>query len=107
MAEGITYDNYSRNELIELLHFKNKQIDSQRAMLYQSRARRNELRETVKQAKKENLTLSGQFEKLEQKNTRLMESSKWKTWSMKQFAPVMMNTIIAYNKLKRWLCYGQ
>lgn len=91
------YDNYSREDLIALLHIKNKQIDSQRSMLFQSRATRDELHKRVKQESRINATLSRQIEKLAQ---RSLKTHQWKTWSMKEFAAIITNTILAYNKLK-------
>lgn len=94
------YDSYSRDELIELLNCNNKQIESHRSMLNQTRARRNKLYDRVKQLSKESATLSRQIEKLNQ-CIAVLKSYQWKAWSMKEFAPVIMNTIIAYKKLKK------
>lgn len=97
----ISFDTYSRAQLVNLLHLKNKKIDSQRSMLYHSRERRNKLPTGNQKYSKENEKLKGEAEKLNQRIERLMAAGRGNAWVIKEYAPVIMNTLMAYFKLKR------
>ncbi|HTI60768.1 hypothetical protein [Mucilaginibacter sp.] len=104
MKIKITYDNYSRDELIELVTRKNRKIDSQRSMLNQLRIRREKLQSKSKEIGvviKENAKLKADAEKCKQRIKRLMESGRGKTWSMKEQSPVIINSILGYHKLRQ------
>ena len=100
----ITYNNYSREQLLGLLHLKNKKIDSQRSMLFQSRVRRDKLQAMVADSPiiiKENIKLILEINRLKKRIERIMPLVRNKAWSIKEHGPVIMNTIMAYFKLKR------
>jgi len=96
------YDKHNRDQLIELLNLKNKQIDSQRSMLYQSRVSGLSLRDKLKmflKIKRENGKLHHHVAKLNQQIAQIRAATQLKPFALKEHAPVILNAITGLYKL--------
>ena len=100
----IYYKNFGRNELVKIINAKNKKIDSQRSMLNQLRVRRDLLKKEVNKSRKiekENKRLRIEKIALLSRINALLESGRSKRWSLKEYAPFMMNAILGFHKLRK------
>ena len=96
-----TYGDYSREELISALNKKNKKIDCQRSMLYQSTIRRTQLKTKHQTSIKEIAKLKSEVEKLNQRIERLMTAGRGKVRPINENTFIILNTIMAYFKFKK------
>lgn len=100
MKEVLTYNGYTRNELIDLIKIKNKKIDSQRSMLNQLRVSRDLMKIKTKNLKSENEKQKVELNNLNRKVNRLTMSGKGSKMSTSDLMPVI-NAILRGFSLKK------
>ncbi|MDO3627277.1 hypothetical protein [Mucilaginibacter sp. BT774] len=95
------YENYSRDELLELVKAKNKKIDSQRSMLNQLREKTDKLKADNRNTKRENVKLKMELNNLNKSICRLTISNKGQMGISPEFVQIIINVILRSFKLKK------